>query len=213
MSAVVHFGRGLLGGAVAPSVVALLEQLLLILMIIEILYTLQVSFREHVLVPEPFVLVALIAGIRRILVITAEFGTLADQGESSLSDAGGRRTFMLVCDWGDDPVEALTDAAKRFDLRAASLTGIGAFAAVTLGFFDHARRDYRRRVIREQVEVVSLIGNIALDQGSPRGHAHVVVGRSDGGALGGHCSAGAWPRPSRSPSPRSRPRSRGGRIR
>ena len=45
-----------------------------------------------------------------------------------------RRTFMLVCD------------------RAAPLAGIGAFAAVTLGFFDHARREYRRRVIRGQVE-------------------------------------------------------------
>lgn len=107
-----------------------------------------------------------------------------------LDDAGGRRTFVLVCDRGDDPVEALTAAAKRFDLGAASLTGIGAFAAVTLGFFDHARRDYRRRLIREQVEVVSLIGNIALDRREPRVHAHIVVGRSDGGALGGHLLGG-----------------------
>ena len=51
---------------------------------IEILYTVQVSFREHLLVPEPFVLVAMIAAVRRILVITAEFGTLMDQGESAL---------------------------------------------------------------------------------------------------------------------------------
>ena len=108
-----------------------------------------------------------------------------------LDDAGGSRTFVLVCDRGDDPVEALTDAAKRYDLRAASLTGIGAFAGVTLGFFDHARRDYRRRVIREQVEVVSLIGNIALDRGEPRVHAHIVVARSDGGALGGHLLGGS----------------------
>ena len=99
-----------------------------------------------------------------------------------LDDAGGRRTFVLVCDRGDNPVEAMTAAAKGYDLRAASLTGIGAFAVVTLGFFDHARRDYRRRVIREQVEVVSLIGNIALDRGEPRVHAHVVVARADGGA-------------------------------
>ena len=103
-----------------------------------------------------------------------------------LDDADGRHTIVPVCDRGDDPVEALTAAAKGVDLRAASLTGIGAFGAVTLGFFDHARRDYRRRVIREQVEVVSLIGNIALDRGEPRVHAHVVVARSDGGALGGH---------------------------
>jgi predicted DNA-binding protein with PD1-like motif len=89
-----------------------------------------------------------------------------------LDDVEGRRTFVLVCDRGDDPMEALTAAAKRFDLSAASLSGIGAFSAVTLGFFDRGRRDYARRVIREQVEVVSLVGNVALDQGEPRVHAH-----------------------------------------
>ncbi len=107
-----------------------------------------------------------------------------------LDDVEGRRSFVLVCDRGDDPMEALTAAAKRFDLSAASLSGIGAFSAVTLGFFDRGRRDYARRVIREQVEVVSLVGNIALDQGEPRVHAHAVVARSDGSALGGHLLAG-----------------------
>ena len=108
-----------------------------------------------------------------------------------LDEVEGRRTFVLVCDRHDDPVEALTAAAKRFDLQAASLSGIGAFSGVTLGFFDRARRDYIRRVIREQVEVVSLLGNIALDQGEPRVHAHVVVGRADGTALGGHLLGGS----------------------
>jgi len=51
-----------------------------------------------------------------------------------LDEVEGRRTFVLVCDRGDDPVEALTAAAKRFDLSGASLTGIGAFSGVTLGF-------------------------------------------------------------------------------
>lgn len=108
-----------------------------------------------------------------------------------LDDVEGRRTFVLVCDRGDDPLEALTAAAKRFDLAAASLTGIGAFCGVILGFFDRARRDYARRVIREQVEVVSLVGNVALDRGEPRIHAHVVVGRFDGSALGGHLLGGS----------------------
>lgn len=83
VNAAIYFARSLLGGAIGASVVAVLDQLLLILMMIEILYTVQVSFREHVLVPEPFVLVALIAAVRRILVITAEFGTLSEQGESA----------------------------------------------------------------------------------------------------------------------------------
>ena len=55
------------------AVVALLDQILLALMIVELLYTVKVSFREHTLVAEPFLLVALIAAVRRILVITAEF--------------------------------------------------------------------------------------------------------------------------------------------
>lgn len=108
-----------------------------------------------------------------------------------LDDLDGRRSFVLVCDRGDDPMEALVAAAKRFDLSAASLTGLGAFSGVTLGFFDRNRRDYRRRAIREQVEVVSLIGNVALDGGEPKIHAHVVVARSDGSALGGHLLGGA----------------------
>ncbi|HSE04772.1 MAG TPA: phosphate-starvation-inducible PsiE family protein [Methylomirabilota bacterium] len=76
------FARSVAAGGVGASIVGVLDQLLLILMMIEILYTVQVSFREHVLVPEPFVLVALIAAVRRILVITAEFGTLMEQGET-----------------------------------------------------------------------------------------------------------------------------------
>ena len=54
------------------AVVSLIEQLLLILLVVEILYTVQVSFREHTVVPEPFLLIGLIAAVRRVLVITAE---------------------------------------------------------------------------------------------------------------------------------------------
>lgn len=61
---------------------------------------------------------------------------------------------------------------------------------MTIGFYERARRDYGRRVIREQVEVVSLVGSIALDRDEPRLHAHVVVGRSDGTVLGGHLLGG-----------------------
>jgi uncharacterized membrane protein (DUF373 family) len=84
VNAALHFARSLVGGDIGTGFIAVLDQLLLILMIIEILYTVQVSFREHLLVPEPFVLVAMIAAVRRILVITAEFGTLMEQGESAL---------------------------------------------------------------------------------------------------------------------------------
>jgi hypothetical protein len=81
INAALTFARTVAGGGIGGGIVGMLDQLLLILMMIEILYTVQVSFREHVLVPEPFVLVAMIAAVRRILVLTAEFGKLMEQGE------------------------------------------------------------------------------------------------------------------------------------
>src|SRR5262245_22163836 len=79
--------RGLLGGTLPGGVIGVLDQVLLILMIVELLYTVQLSFREHVLVPEPFVLVALIAGVRRILVITPELPKLLEQGDTPFRNA------------------------------------------------------------------------------------------------------------------------------
>lgn len=82
LNAAVTFARSIGAGTIGGSIVGMLDQLLLIMMMIEILYTVQVSFREHVLVPEPFVLVAMIAAVRRILVLTAEFGKLMERGEA-----------------------------------------------------------------------------------------------------------------------------------
>jgi hypothetical protein len=79
----VSFVRTIIAGAMAGNAVALLDQILLILILVEVLYTIQVSFREHTLVPEPFLIVALIAAIRRVLVLTAELQQLL-QGDPSL---------------------------------------------------------------------------------------------------------------------------------
>src|SRR5262250_1751126 len=86
VSLVIHFWRGLVGGSL-PGVVVVLDQILLILMIVELLYTVQLSFREHVLVPEPFVLVALIASVRRILVLAPELPKVAEKGDVQFQNA------------------------------------------------------------------------------------------------------------------------------
>jgi uncharacterized membrane protein (DUF373 family) len=75
------FARELFQGGLPVAIVALLDRLLLVLMIVELLYTVQVSFREHALVPEPFLIVGLVAAIRRVLVLTAEFPKLQDISE------------------------------------------------------------------------------------------------------------------------------------
>jgi predicted DNA-binding protein with PD1-like motif len=114
--------------------------------------------------------------------------------KSTLLDATGPRTWALIFDKGDEPVAGLTTFAKAQKLGAAHFTAIGAFSDVTLGYFDRAKRDYKKIPLHEQVEVLSLIGDVALDKGEPKIHAHVVVGRADGEARGGHLlEAHVWP--------------------
>jgi len=74
-------GQAIISANLPQKIVRLLDQSLLILMIVEILYTVQVSFREHTLVPEPFLIVGLIAAIRRVLILTAEFSKPAEISE------------------------------------------------------------------------------------------------------------------------------------
>src|SRR2546425_3660970 len=95
----VAFVRALLGATLPDHAVELLEQILLILMIVELLYTVQVSFREHALVPEPFLIVGLLAAIRRLLVLTAEFAPLLQKNDGAFHGAMlelGLLTVMIV---------------------------------------------------------------------------------------------------------------------
>ncbi|HMF47134.1 MAG TPA: phosphate-starvation-inducible PsiE family protein [Candidatus Saccharimonadales bacterium] len=79
----ISLGEAIISANLPVKIVRLLDQSLLILMIVEILYTLQVSFREHTLVAEPFLIVGLIAAIRRVLILTAEFSKPAEIGEAA----------------------------------------------------------------------------------------------------------------------------------
>ena len=74
-------------GLAKDLTVEVVDQILLVLLIIEILSTVQVSFREHVLTPEPFLVVGLIAAIRRILIITAEFSNPSEVLEAAFRNA------------------------------------------------------------------------------------------------------------------------------
>jgi predicted DNA-binding protein with PD1-like motif len=106
--------------------------------------------------------------------------------------AGDR--WALVFDKGDEPVGELERFAREHELAAASFTGIGAFEEVVLGFFDRGRKEYEEIPLREQVEVLSLAGDVAVADGQPKVHAHVVVGKRDGSAHGGHLLRGrVWP--------------------
>jgi uncharacterized protein len=111
-----------------------------------------------------------------------------------LYQEGGLKTFAVVSDKGDDVRKTLLELANANRFSDAHLTAIGAFTEVTLGYFDRQRKDYKEIPIREQVEVLSFVGNIAVTDGKAQLHAHIVVGKSDGSAHGGHFLGGrVWP--------------------
>jgi predicted DNA-binding protein with PD1-like motif len=103
-----------------------------------------------------------------------------------LHEQQGQKTFAIVFNTGDEVVNGLLAFAKEKGLAGSHFTAIGALSDITVGFFDWDKKDYQKLQISEQVEVLSLIGDIALNDGEPKVHAHVVVSKSDGTAHGGH---------------------------
>jgi hypothetical protein len=109
-------------------------------------------------------------------------------------EQGAQSTYALIFDKDEAFVAGLTSWAKENKLGGSHFTAIGGFREVTLGYFDRGKKDYQKIPVPEQVEVLSLIGDIALTNGVPQIHAHVVVGKSDGSAHGGHIlEARVWP--------------------
>lgn len=103
-------------------------------------------------------------------------------------------TYAVIFGGGDEVASGLTEFAEMHQIKAGHLTGIGAFSSAVLAYFDREQKAYKKIVIDTQVEVLSFIGDFALDGGKPALHAHVVVGFPDGSTKGGHLlEAHVWP--------------------
>jgi uncharacterized protein len=102
-------------------------------------------------------------------------------------ERSGERTFVLILDPGEEAFAAITEFAGREQLKGASLTALGAFERVVVGWFDMDAKKYRNIPVDQQCELLSAIGDIAEgDDGKPSLHLHVVLGLSDGFTKGGH---------------------------
>jgi hypothetical protein len=99
----------------------------------------------------------------------------------------GQRTYAVVLASGEEVMEGLNGFVAAERIGAAQLTAIGAFSDLVLMYFDWDKKTYSRIPVREQVEVASLLGDVAAGpDGKPSLHIHLVVGRRDGSAMAGH---------------------------
>ena len=111
-----------------------------------------------------------------------------------VEDSPSRETWVLVFRDGDQVEPEVVRFADEHGIRAAELRGIGGFREATLAYFERQTMQYEPIAVKEQVEVVSLLGNITRFEEKPKLHAHVVLGRKDGSTLAGHLlAATVWP--------------------
>jgi predicted DNA-binding protein with PD1-like motif len=102
-------------------------------------------------------------------------------------DADGSRTYIVVLETGDEAAASLNLFAAENKLAGSSFKAIGALSSAKVGWFNWQTKKYETAAeFQEQLEVLSLIGDIALKDGKPVVHAHLIVGRKDGTAHGGH---------------------------
>ena len=104
---------------------------------------------------------------------------------------GEPRLWVVVLDPGQEVKAVLADFARSEKVQAASFVAIGAFERAVLAYFEWDKKRYKPIPIEEQVEVVSLTGDIVRDEkDQPDVHAHAVLGLSDGATRGGHLQKG-----------------------
>ncbi|MGA2365237.1 MAG: PPC domain-containing DNA-binding protein [Steroidobacteraceae bacterium] len=97
------------------------------------------------------------------------------------------KTYVLIFETGDELAAGLKKVAAEAKLSSSSFKAIGALSRVKLGWFNWKTKTYEPAVVLdEQLELLSLIGDVALRDGAPEVHSHAVVGKSDGTAHGGH---------------------------
>ena len=94
--------------------------------------------------------------------------------------------YAVIFYKGDEALSGLQEFAEKYHVTSAHFTAIGAVNGVTLGWFDPERKMYKKIPIHGQREVIGMSGDIALYEGKPVVHTHMLVGSPDGTTRGGH---------------------------
>jgi predicted DNA-binding protein with PD1-like motif len=107
-----------------------------------------------------------------------------------LVDTEPEKSWVIVFDTDEEAMAGLLAFARAQSISAAHFTAIGAFSRAVLGYFDWQTKQYCRIPVDEQVEVVTLIGDIALEADKPKLHAHAALAKRGGVTVGGHLLEG-----------------------
>ena len=94
--------------------------------------------------------------------------------------------YVLVLKRGEKLVQNLESFAVSRGIEAAWLSALGAVLQAELAYYDLEKKEYQYHKLDETLEIASLSGNIALFEGKPTLHAHVVLADQNLKTYGGH---------------------------
>jgi uncharacterized protein len=104
-----------------------------------------------------------------------------------VSRPGETRVWFAVLDAGEEVKKAILALVQQEKIAAASFVALGAFEKAIIAYFDWEKKKYQPIPIENQVEVITLVGDVVPDEkNKPNLHAHTVLGLADGTTRGGH---------------------------
>jgi uncharacterized protein len=103
----------------------------------------------------------------------------------------GTRSFVARLEKGEDILGSIRRLAKAWKIQAGVLEGIGSLSKAKLGHYDFTTKNYHYEVFQEDLEILSLAGNISSLDDEPLPHVHVTLGKRDFTVLGGHLEEGS----------------------
>src|SRR6202142_2832306 len=103
-----------------------------------------------------------------------------------LNPGEATKQYAVIFYQGDEAYSGVQEFAEKYHVTSAHFTAIGALNGAIVGWFDPQRKMYKKIPINGQHEVIGMSGDIALYQGTPVVHAHMLVGTSDGTTRAGH---------------------------
>lgn len=87
---------------------------------------------------------------------------------------------------GEEIIETLSSFVAEQNILGGFVFGLGAFKDLTLGYYDSAKKEYMKKLIKDDLEFGNFTGSIAYVEGKPFVHAHVSAAGSDMKAFCGH---------------------------
>ncbi len=117
---------------------------------------------------------------------TAPKGKAPKMQVQLLTPGEATKQYAVIFYKGDEAFSGLLEFAEKYHVTSAHFTAIGAVSGATVAWFDPQRKMYKKIPIVGQHEVIGMSGDIALYQGKPVVHTHMVVGKPDGTTVGGH---------------------------